>query len=129
MIQEFKTFIMRGSVIDLAVGVIMGGAFGKIVNSMVADIIMPPIGLAIGNVNFKDLKMTLGGTAEAPITLNYGNFIQVTVEFLIISFAIFMVIRVINALKKKEEAKPVTAPEPSAQEKLLAEIRDLLKKN
>ncbi|GAB4342622.1 MAG: large-conductance mechanosensitive channel protein MscL [Flammeovirgaceae bacterium] len=129
MIQEFKTFIMRGNVIDLAIGVVMGGAFGKIVNSMVADIIMPPIGLAIGKIHFKDLKLTLGGTAEAPVTLNYGNFIQVTVEFLIISFAIFLVIKAINALKKKEEAKPVTPPEPSAQEKLLAEIRDLLKKN
>jgi large conductance mechanosensitive channel len=129
MIQEFKAFIMRGSVIDLAVGVVMGGAFGKIVNSMVADIIMPPIGLMIGNVNFKDLKFIIGGTTEAPIALNYGNFIQVTVEFLIISFAIFLVIKAINALKKKEEAAPVAPTAPSAQEKLLAEIRDLLKKN
>lgn len=128
MIQEFKTFIMRGSVIDLAVGVIMGGAFGKIVNSLVADIIMPPIGLAIGQVNFKDLKIIIGGTAEPPVTWNYGNFIQVVVEFLIIAFAIFMVIKAINTLKKKEEAKPAPEPQPSTQEKLLMEIRDLLKK-
>ncbi|MCS6833261.1 MAG: large-conductance mechanosensitive channel protein MscL [Flammeovirgaceae bacterium] len=128
MIQEFKTFIMRGSVIDLAVGVIMGGAFGKIVNSLVADIIMPPIGLVIGQVNFKDLKIIIGGTAEAPVTWNYGNFIQVVVEFLIIAFAIFMVIKAINTLKKKEEAKPTPEPQPSPQEKLLMEIRDLLKK-
>lgn len=128
MLQEFKTFIMRGSVIDLAVGVIMGGAFGKIVNSLVADIIMPPIGLIIGQVNFRDLKLIIGGTDEAPVTWNYGNFIQIVVEFLIIAFAIFMVVKAINALKKKEEAKPTPPPQPSAQEKLLMEIRDLLKK-
>lgn len=130
IIQEFKAFAMRGNVIDMAVGIIIGGAFGKIVSSIVNDIIMPPIGLLVGGVNFTDLKFVMkdavGGIPA--VTLNYGNFLQVLFDFLIIAFSIFMVIKVMNAAKKKEEA-PVApkAPEPTNEEKLLTEIRDLLK--
>ena len=136
MLKEFKDFAMRGNVIDMAVGVVIGGAFGKIVSSLVADVIMPPIGLLLGGVNFTDLKLTLKEAADGAdaVTLNYGNFLQVTVDFIIIAFAIFMLIKGINALsnlrKKEEEAAPApAAPEPSAEEKLLTEIRDLLKKD
>ncbi|MFH1048771.1 MAG: large-conductance mechanosensitive channel protein MscL [Patescibacteria group bacterium] len=130
IIEEFKKFIMRGSVIDLAVGVIIGGAFGKIVSSFVNDILMPPIGLILGGVNFRDLKLTLKTASDnAPaIALNYGSFIQAAVDFLIIAAAIFMMIKVINSMQKKEEAKPTALKEIPAQEKLLTEIRDLLKK-
>lgn len=131
IIQEFKAFAMRGNVIDMAVGIIIGGAFGKIVSSIVNDIIMPPIGLLVGGVNFTDLKFVMkdavGGIPA--VTLNYGNFLQVLFDFLIIAFSIFMVIKVMNAAKKKEEA-PVDvpkSPEPTNEEKLLTEIRDLLK--
>jgi len=143
MLKEFKEFAMRGNVVDMAVGVVIGGAFGKIVSSLVADVIMPPIGLLLGGVNFTDLKLTLksaeidAATNEVlkeAVTLNYGNFIQVIVDFIIIAFAIFMLIKGLNALvnlRKKEEAaaapEPPAAPEPSAEEKLLTEIRDLLK--
>lgn len=131
IIHEFKAFAMRGNVIDMAVGIIIGGAFGKIVSSIVNDIIMPPIGLLIGGVNFSDLKFVMkDAVGDIPaVTLNYGNFIQVLFDFLIIAFSIFMVIKVMNAAKKKEEA-PVEAPkspEPTNEEKLLSEIRDLLK--
>lgn len=131
IIHEFKAFAMRGNVIDMAVGIIIGGAFGKIVSSIVNDIIMPPIGLLIGGVNFSDLKFVMkDAVGDIPaVTLNYGNFIQVLFDFLIIAFSIFMVIKVMNAAKKKEEA-PVEAPkspEPTNEEKLLIEIRDLLK--
>lgn len=131
IIQEFKAFAMRGNVIDMAVGIIIGGAFGKIVSSIVNDIIMPPIGLLVGGVNFSDLKFVMkDAVGDIPaVTLNYGNFIQVLFDFLIIAFSIFMVIKVMNAAKKKEEA-PVEepkAPEPTNEEKLLSEIRDLLK--
>ncbi|HRY33771.1 MAG TPA: large-conductance mechanosensitive channel protein MscL [Bacteroidales bacterium] len=125
---EFKTFINRGSVLDLAIGVIIGAAFGKIVTSVINDIIMPPLGLILGNVNFTDLKIIIGGAADKPVTLNYGNFIQVVFEFLVIAIVIFMVIKGFNSMKKKEEAAPAAPPEPSATEKLLGEIRDLLKK-
>lgn len=137
-LKEFKDFAMRGNVVDMAVGVVIGAAFGKIVSSLVADIIMPPIGLLIGGVNFTDLKLTLKDGAEGvdPVTLNYGNFLQVCIDFLIIAFAIFLVVKLINTLsnlRKKEEevaaAAPAPAPEPSAEEKLLAEIRDILKKD
>lgn len=131
IIQEFKAFAMRGNVIDMAVGIIIGGAFGKIVSSIVNDIIMPPIGLLVGGVNFTDLKFVMqDAVGDIPaVTLNYGNFLQVLFDFLIIAFSIFMVIKVMNAAKKKEEA-PVEepkAPEPTNEEKLLSEIRDLLK--
>lgn len=133
MLKEFKDFAMRGNVVDMAVGVVIGGAFGKIVSSLVADVIMPPIGLLIGGVNFADLKLTLKEASEGvdAVTLNYGNFVQVVIDFVIVAFAIFMMVKAINTLsnlRKKEEAEaPKPAPEPSAEEKLLTEIRDLLK--
>jgi large conductance mechanosensitive channel len=135
--KEFKDFAMRGNVIDLAVGVIIGGAFGKIITSLVADVIMPPIGLLVGGVNFVDLKWEMkpaevvNGIHKAAVTLNYGNFLQVTFDFLIVAFCIFMFVKGINALSKKKNespAEPATPAEPSNEEKLLAEIRDLLKK-
>ena len=125
MASEFKTFIQRGNVIDLAVGVIIGGAFGKIVSSFVGDVLMPPIGLALGGVAFADLKATIGGTAEAPVTLNYGAFAQSVVDFVIVAFCVFLLVKAVNAMKKPEP--PAAPAEPTAQEKLLAEIRDLLR--
>jgi large conductance mechanosensitive channel len=137
MLKEFKEFAMKGNVMDMAIGIIIGGAFGKIIASFVADVLMPPIGLLIGGVNFTELKFILSeavtaadGTVEtAAVSINYGNFIQVTVDFLIIAFAIFMVVKAMNSAKKKEEAAPPPAPPaPSKEEVLLGEIRDLLKK-
>lgn len=130
LIDEFKAFALRGNVIDLAVGIIIGIAFGKIVSSIVSDIIMPPIGLLLGGVNFTDLKVVMKAATEtAPaVTWNYGNFIQVTIDFLIVAFAIFMLVKGMNALKKKEETVPPPPPAPSKEETLLTEIRDLLKK-
>lgn len=139
MIDEFKQFAMRGNVIDMAVGIIIGGAFGKIVSSAVSDIVMPPIGLLVGGVNFTDLKITLkdqitdaaGAVLNPAVTLNYGNFIQVTFDFVIIAFAIFLMIKMMNNLnRKKVEAPsvPPTPPPPPADIQLLTEIRDLLKK-
>lgn len=130
MLQEFKTFAMRGNVVDMAIGIIIGGAFGKIVSSFVADVIMPPLGMLLGKVDFSELAVTLqeAGEGVAAVTLNYGKFIQTIVDFIIIAFAIFMVIKGMNALKKKEEAAPPPPPaEPPKQEVLLTEIRDLLK--
>lgn len=129
IIEEFKKFIMRGNVIDLAVGVIVGGAFGKIVSSFVNDILMPPIGLFLGGVDFKDLKLVLKPVSEGnpAVTWNYGSFLQSVADFLIIATAIFAMIKVINSAQKKEQAKQVIPKEISAQEKLLIEIRDLLK--
>lgn len=129
IIDEFKQFAMRGNVIDLAVGVIIGGAFGKIVSSFVNDVLMPPIGLLLGGLNFTDLKIVLKPGAEKvqAVTLNYGSFIQVTVDFLIIAAVIFMMVKMINSLQKKEEEKKAAPPEPTAEEKLLTEIRDVLK--
>jgi len=129
MIQEFKQFIMRGNVIDLAVGIIIGAAFGKIVTSFVNDIIMPPIGLLIGGMDFSNLTLVLKeAVEEAPeVAIKYGTFINNILDFLIVGAAIFLVIKSINAFKKKEEEKPVAPPAPSNQEVLLAEIRDLLK--
>ena len=131
MMKEFKDFAMRGNVMDMAVGIIIGGAFGKIVSSFVSDILMPPIGLLMGNVDFSALAVILSdaGADGKPVLLKYGAFIQSTVDFVIIAFAIFMMIRWMNSLSKKEEPAPEVAPEPSAEEKLLSEIRDLLKKD
>jgi len=131
MLQEFKAFAMRGNVVDMAVGIIVGGAFGKIVSSFVADVIMPPIGLLLGGVDFSDLAITLKKAVgeTAAVTLNYGKFIQSVIDFLIIAFAIFMAIKAMNALKKKQEEAPAPPPAPSKQEVLLAEIRDLLKRS
>ncbi|MDX9747022.1 MAG: large-conductance mechanosensitive channel protein MscL [Paludibacter sp.] len=133
LIDEFKTFALKGNVVDMAVGIIIGGAFGKIVSSLVSDVIMPPIGLLIGGVNFTDLSFVMKeAMGEAPaVTINYGNFIQVVFDFLIVAFAIFMMVKGMNSLKKKEEVQPVVPPPPPAptkEELLLTEIRDLLKK-
>ena len=125
--SEFKAFIMRGSVIDLAIGIIIGGAFGKIVSSLIADIIMPPIGLVINNIDFKDIKIHIGGTIDKPVYLGLGNFIQITVEFLIIAFVVFLIIKAVNTLNRKKEEASAAAPVPTGEEKLLGEIRDILK--
>ena len=136
-LQEFKAFAMKGNVIDMAVGVIIGGAFGKIVSSVVADVIMPPLGLLVGGVNFTDLKWVMkpaevvDGKEIAAVTLNYGNFLQATFDFLIIAFSIFLFIRLLTKLTTKKEAAapatPPTPPAPTKEEVLLTEIRDLLK--
>jgi len=128
MLNEFKNFAMRGNVVDMAVGIIIGAAFGKIVSSLVSDVIMPPIGMILGNVDFSDLVLTLG-EGEAAATLNYGLFINTVINFVIVAFAIFMLIKGLNSMKKKEEAKPAEPAKPSAEETLLTEIRDLLAKN
>ena len=143
IMKEFKDFAMKGNVVDMAVGIIIGGAFGKIVSSVVNDIIMPPIGVMVGGVDFKELAITIkdkipatvdamgNAVAEIPaVTLKYGNFIQVTFDFIIVAFAIFMMIKVINNMKKKEEAAPAAPaapPAPTKEEVLLGEIRDILK--
>ena len=143
-LQDFKAFAMKGNVVDMAVGVIIGGAFGKIVTSLVNDVVMPLIGLAVGGINFTDLKLTLspevlneaGEVVKAATYMNYGNFLQVTFDFIIIAFCIFMAIRLMGKLSRKEEAKaaapapapaPAPEPEPTKEELLLTEIRDLLK--
>lgn len=136
-LQEFKAFAMRGNVVDMAVGVIIGGAFGKIITSLVNDIIMPPIGWLIGGTDFTKLCVEIPSRQAGlePVMWNYGNFIQVLIDFLIVAFCIFMIIKGINKLselgKKKEEEKPAEpeAPKMSKEEELLTEIRDLLKKN
>lgn len=129
MLQEFKKFAMRGNVVDMAVGIVIGAAFGKIVSSFVADVIMPPLGLLLGGVDFKDLVIVLQeAVGETPaVVIAYGQFIQTVVDFVIIAFAIFMVIKAMNSLKAKEEAAPAAPPAPSKEELLLTEIRDLLK--
>ena len=129
MVKEFRTFAMRGNVVDMAVGIIIGGAFGKIVSSFVADVVMPPLGMLLGKVNFADLAITLKEAAgeTAAVTLNYGQFVQTVVDFVIVAFAIFVVIKGMNTLKKREEAAPPKPTAPSGEEVLLAEIRDLLK--
>jgi len=131
MMKEFKEFAMRGNVVDLAVGVIIGGAFGKIIGSAIEDLIMPVVGLA-GNVDFSKKEFLLKAANPAiqgskDIFLRYGNFITILINFLILAFCIFMVIKIMNSLKRKEEAKPAPAPGPTADQKLLTEIRDLLK--
>jgi large conductance mechanosensitive channel len=129
MMKEFKEFAVKGNVIDMAVGIIIGAAFGKIVSSFVADVIMPPIGLLVGGIDFSNLAITIKeATGDIPaVVIGYGKFIQTAVDFTIIAFAIFIAIKGINSLKRKEEEAPQTSPEPSAQEVLLTEIRDLLK--
>jgi large conductance mechanosensitive channel len=134
LISEFKTFAMKGNVVDLAVGVIIGGAFGKIVTSLVNDVIMPPIGLLTSGINFKDIKLTIKDAVlegdkvvKEAVTLNVGNFINITIEFLIVAFAIFLVVKTINSFRKKEEEAPAAPPAPTNEEVLLGEIRDLLK--
>ena len=130
LFDEFKAFVMRGNVVDMAVGVIIGGAFGKIVTSLVNDIFMPIIGVLIGNVNFSDLQIKLGEPLEGAeqAAIKYGMFIQEVVNFLIIALCIFMVIKVINKLQKKKEEAPAPVPEPTKEEVLLSEIRDTLNK-
>lgn len=130
MIHEFKEFAVKGNVIDLAVGVIIGTAFGKIVSSFVADVVMPPIGVLLGGVDFSDLSITVkAAVGEAPaVVVAYGKFIQTVIDFAIIAVVIFVVVRVINSLKRREEAAPPVPAAPSAEVVLLTEIRDLLKK-
>jgi len=137
MLQEFKDFAMRGNVVDMAVGIVIGGAFGKIVSSFVADVIMPPIGMLMGGVDFGSLFINLSDVAYssmaaaeeagAPI-IKYGSFINTLLDFVIIAFAIFMVVKGLNSMKKKEAEAPAEPPKPSAEESLLTEIRDLLAK-
>jgi len=130
MIKEFKEFAMKGNVMDMAVGIIIGGAFGKIISSFVGDVLMPPIGLLLGGVDFSNLALTLKPGAEGvqPVLLKYGVFLNTIIDFLIIAFAIFMVIKGMNSFRKKQEEAPAAPPEPPADVKLLTEIRDLLKK-
>ena len=135
--EEFKKFAMRGNVIDLAVGVVVGGAFGKITNSLVNDIIMPAVSMLTGGINFSDWKLVLkqavienGEEIAAAVTVNYGTFISVIIDFIILAFAVFCMVKAINSLHRKKEeapAAPPAPPEPSAEEKLLTEIRDLLR--
>ncbi|MEH0832921.1 large-conductance mechanosensitive channel protein MscL [Pectobacterium cacticida] len=129
IIKEFREFAMRGNVVDLAVGVIIGAAFGKIVSSLVSDIIMPPLGLLIGGVDFKQFSLILrDAEGDIPaVVMNYGVFIQNIFDFIIVAFAIFMAIKLMNKLRRKQEDAPDAPPKPSAEEKLLSEIRDLLK--
>jgi len=136
MLKEFKEFAMRGNVLDMAVGIIIGASFGKIVSSLVSDVIMPPIGRLMGNVDFSSLFVNLGAgkydslaaaKAAGAATLNYGVFINTVLDFVIVAFAIFLLVKGVNMAKRQEEKKPAPPPEPPPQEKLLAEIRDLLK--
>lgn len=134
MLKEFKEFAMKGNVVDLAVGFILGGAFGTIVSSLVNDILMPPIGLLLGGVDFSELKYVLepaavqGGEEIPEVAINYGLFINNVISFLIVAFAMFMIVKGMNRMYKKKEEAPETVPEPSTEEKLLTEIRDLLAK-
>ncbi len=129
IINEFKAFAVKGNVVDMAVGIIIGAAFGKIVSSFVGDVIMPPLGLLIGGVDFSDLAITLkAAQGDIPaVVLAYGRFIQTVIDFVIVAFAIFMGVKAINRLKREEAAAPSVPPAPSTQEVLLTEIRDLLK--
>lgn len=129
MLTEFKNFAMRGNVVDMAVGIVIGGAFGKIVSSFVADVLMPPLGLLLGGMNFSSLAVTLKDAAEGAdaVLLKYGVFVQSIVDFVIIAFAIFMVVKAMNSMKKQEEAAPAAPPAPSKEEVLLTEIRDALR--
>lgn len=129
MMTEFKKFAVKGNVMDMAVGIIIGAAFGKIVSAFVNGVMMPPLGLLIGGVDFSDLAITLKEASEGAeaVTLQWGAFLQTTIDFLIIAFAVFMMVKFMNNLKQKEEEAPAAPPEPSNEEKLLTEIRDLLK--
>jgi large conductance mechanosensitive channel len=130
MRKEFKNFVLKGNILDLAVAVIMGAAFNKIVSSFVNDVIMPPIGVLLGGVDFKDLKFAIQDESGdvAAVTINYGSFIQTIIDFIIIGFVVFMVIRTYNRMQKKKEEAPAAPAAPPKQEVLLEEIRDLLKK-
>lgn len=129
MMQEFKDFAVKGNVVDMAVGIIIGAAFGKIVTALVSGVIMPPIGVLLGGVDFSDLAFVVKeAVGEAPaVVISYGSFIQTLIDFTIIAFAIFMIVKGINNLKKKQEEAPKAPPAPSAEQVLLTEIRDLLK--
>ena len=129
MMSEFKKFAVKGNVMDMAVGIIIGAAFGKIVSAFVNGVLMPPLGLLIGGVDFSDLALVLKEATETTeaVTLQWGAFVQVTIDFLIIAFAVFMVVKAMNNLQKKEEEAPAAPPEPSNEEKLLTEIRDMMK--
>ena len=129
IIKEFKEFAVKGNVVDMAVGIIIGVAFGKIVSSFVADVLMPPIGMLIGGVDFSNLVITLKAAQEGveAVTLRYGVFLQTVFDFLIVAFAVFMAVKALNSMRKKEAETPAAPPAPSAQEQLLMEIRDLLK--
>ena len=129
MINEFKAFAVKGNVVDMAVGIIIGAAFGKIVSSFVGDVIMPPIGLILGGVDFSDLAVTLKAAegSTPAVVIAYGKFIQTIIDFLIISFAIFMGLKAINTLKKKQEEEAAAPAGPTKDQELLTEIRDLLK--
>jgi len=129
MLQEFKAFAVRGNVVDMAVGIIIGAAFGKIVSSAVADVVTPPLGLLIGGVDFSDLAITLREAVDdkAAIVLSYGKFLQATFDFAIVAFAVFLLVKGVNHLKRKEAETPSLPPAPSKEEQLLTEIRDLLK--
>jgi len=129
MMSEFKSFAMRGNVVDMAVGIVIGAAFGKIVSSFVNDVLMPPIGVLLGGVDFSNLSLSLKDATDttAAVMLNYGLFIQSVIDFLIIAFAIFMVVKAMKSMKKKEEEVPAAPPKPSAEVELLTEIRDTLK--
>ena len=138
MLKEFKAFAMRGNVVDMAVGIIIGAAFGKIISSLVADVIMPPIGLAMGGIDFSSFFLDLSGAGHATLqiaqeagapVIAYGIFLNTVINFMIVAFAIFMLIKGMNSMKKKEEEKPAEPAKPSAEETLLTEIRDLLAKN
>ncbi len=133
-VQEFKAFAMRGNVVDMAIGIVIGAAFGKIVSSFVADVLMPPIGLATGGVDFSDKRIVLkegvtaaDGTVVPAVTLNYGTFINSILDFIIVAFAIFLVVKAMNAAKKKEEVAPAAPAPPTKEEVLLTQIRDILK--
>jgi large conductance mechanosensitive channel len=128
--KEFKAFAMKGNVVDMAVGIIIGVAFGKIISSFVSDVLMPPIGLMLGGMDFSKLALTIkpGSEGVEPVLLKYGAFINTSIDFLIIAFAIFMMVKAMNSMKKKEEAAPAPPPAPTKEETLLGEIRDLLKK-
>jgi large conductance mechanosensitive channel len=130
MVKEFKAFAMRGNVVDLAVGIIIGAAFGKIVTSLVSDVLLPPLGLLVGGLDFSQFSITLKHAVDgAPaVLLRYGAFLNTIIDFIIVALAIFLLIRAINTMKKKEEAAPAAPAPPTATETLLAEIRDLLKK-
>jgi large conductance mechanosensitive channel len=130
MVKEFKDFAMRGNVVDMAIGIVLGAAFGKIVSTFVSSVLMPPIGLLLGGVDFSQLMIVLKeATEEAEaVAISYGTFLNTVIDFVIIAFAIFLVVKAMNNMKKKEEEKPAPPPEPSKEEVLLTEIRDALKK-
>ena len=135
-LKEFEEFAVRGNVMDMAIGVIIGGAFGKIVSSLVSDVVMPPLGVLVGGVDFSNLKLTIkqaitdaSGVVSPEVSINYGTFINTIIDFVIIAFAIFLVIKAINRFQKKKEEAPAVPAPPTKEEELLTEIRDLLKKN